>query len=117
MSQRRACRLLEVARATVRYVPHPEQEGPLLGELQQLKGQYPRFGIRRAHALLKSGGRFLNHKRVQRLWRKHGLQVVQRPKKRRIKTGRSVPCQAQHPDHVWSYDFPADALLSGRSAS
>ena len=66
--------------------------------------------------MLNSGARAraVNHKRVQRPWHKHGLQVPQRPKKRRIKTGRSVPCQAQHPDHVWSYDFREDALLSGR---
>ncbi len=37
-----------------------------------------------------------------------------RPKKRRIRTGRSVPCQAEHPNHVWSYDFQEDGLLSGR---
>lgn len=115
MSQRRACRLLEVARATARYLPHPEQEERLLEELQQLKEQHPRFGIRRAHALLRNTGQVINHKRVQRLWHKHGLQVPQRPKKRKIKTGHSVPCQAQHPDHVWSYDFQADALLSGRT--
>ena len=96
-------------------MPQPEQEGPLVEELQQLKGQYPRFGIRRAHALLRRMGKIINHKRVQRLWHKHGLQVSQRPKKRKIKTGRSVPRQAQHPDHVWSYDFQADALLSGRA--
>ena len=52
---------------------------------------------------------------MQRLWHKHGLQVPQRPKKRRLKTGCPVPCQAQHPEHVWSYDFQADALLSGRA--
>jgi len=115
LSERRACRLLEIVRATARYLPHPTQEGPLLEELQQLKGRYPRFGIRRAHALLRSDGQVINHKRVQRLWHKHGLQVSQRPKKRKIKTGRAVACQAQHPDHVWSYDFQADALLSGRA--
>ena len=115
MSERRACRLLEIARATARYLPHPAQEGPLPEELKQLKGRYPRFGIRRAHALLRSDGQVINHKRVQRLWHKHGLQVSQRPKKRKIKTGRAVACQAQHPDHVWSYDFQADALLSGRA--
>ncbi len=49
---------------------------------------------------------------MQRLRHKHGLQVPQRPKKRRTKIGRSAPCQAQHPDHVWSYDFQADALLA-----
>ena len=72
----------------------------------------------RAHALLradwKNKGQIINHKRVERVWRKHGLQVPQRPKKRKIKTGRSVPCQAQRPDQVWSYDFQEDALLSGR---
>ncbi len=113
-----------MARSTARYLPHPEREEPLLQALQQLKGQYPRFGIRRVHARLNAESRStgqvvnqrtINHKRVQRLWHKHGLQVPQRPKKRKIKTGRSVPCQAQHPDHVWSYDFQADALLSGRA--
>lgn len=44
----------------------------------------------------------INHKRVQR------------SKKRKIKMGCSVACQAEHPNHVWSYDFQADALLSGR---
>lgn len=40
--------------------------------------------------------------------------MPQRPKKRKIKTGRSVPRQAERPDQVWSYDFQEDALLSGR---
>ncbi len=38
----------------------------------------------------------------------------QRPKKRKIRTGRSVPCQAEYPNHVWCYDFQQDGLLSGR---
>ena len=41
--------------------------------------------------------------------------MPQRPRKRKIRTGRSAPRQAEHPDHVWSYDFQADALLSGRA--
>lgn len=103
-----------MSRATARNAAHPPQEQPLVRDLQELKSQYPRFGILRAHALLRRAGQVINHKRVERVWRKHGLQVVQRPKKRRLKTGRTVPCQAQHPDHVWSYDFQEDALLSGR---
>jgi len=34
--------------------------------------------------------------------------------KRRPKTGRRVPCQAKRPDHVRSYDFQEDGLLSRR---
>ena len=102
------------ARSTVRYEPRPDQDAPLAAALAKIKQKYPRFGIRRAHALLRAGGQNVNHKRVERLWCRGGLQVPQRPKKRRIKTERSVPCQAERPDHVWSYDFQEDGLLSGR---
>ena len=83
-------------------------------QLEQLKSKYPRFGIRRAHALLQADGQVINRKRVERVWCKNGLQVPKHPKKRKIKTGRSVPCQAERPNHVWSYDFQEDGLLSGR---
>ena len=36
------------------------------------------------------------------------------PIKPQIKTGRRVPCQAERPNPVWSYDFQEDSLLSGR---
>ena len=114
LSQRQACQLADIARSSVRYEAKPDQEGPIAQELRQIKDAYPRFGIRRAHALLRKSGQAVNHKRVQRLWRKHGFQVPQRPKKRKIKTGRSVPCQAEHPNHIWCYDFQEDALISGR---
>jgi putative transposase len=85
-----------------------------VSELRQIRDKQPRFGILRAHALLRRAGQVINHKRVERVWRKHGLQVPRRPKKPKIKTGRSVPCQAERPDHVWCYDFQEDALISGR---
>ncbi len=100
-------------------------------DLRRLRDKYPRFGIRRIHALLnreilnhallnregpkdeKDDHKLINHKRVQRLWHKHGLQVPQRPKKRKVKTGKSVPCRAEYPNHAWTYDFQEDALASG----
>lgn len=102
-----------MARSTARYQAEPGRDEPLAQALAQIKRQYPRFGILRAHALLRSRGQSINHKRVERVWRKRGFQVPQRPKKRKIKTGRGVPCQAERPDHVWTYDFQEDALLSG----
>ena len=62
----------------------------------------------------KSKGQRLNHKRVQQIWSKSGWQVPQRPKKRKIVMGRTVSTLASHPNHVWSYDFQCDALVSGR---
>jgi putative transposase len=98
----------------VRYTAQPDQDTSLAAELAQIKGKYPRFGIRRAHALLRLDGQVINRKRVERIWQKNRFQVPQHPKKRKIRTGRAVPCQAECPNHVWSYDFQEDALVSGR---
>lgn len=105
---------MAAARSSMRYKAKPDQDAPLAAKLAQIKDKYPRFGIRRAHALLRADGQAINRKRVERVWCESGLQVPQRPKKRKIKTGRRVPCQAERPNHVWSYDFQEDGLLSGR---
>ena len=114
LSQREACRLAGVARSSARYQAHPRDDQALREQLEGIKQKHPRFGIPRAHALLRADGQAINRKRVERVWRKYRLQVPQRPKKRKIRTGRRVPCQAEHPNHVWSYDFQEDGLLSGR---
>jgi len=98
----------------LRYTARPNQDAALTAQLVHIREKYPRFGIRRAHALLRADGQIINRKRVERIWRKSGFQVPQRPKKRKIRTGRTVPCQAECPNHVWSYDFQEDALVSGR---
>ena len=123
LSERQACHLAKVTRSSVRYVAHSRESQQLSDQvvqerLGQMKASHPRFGSPRIHALLaaelKAEGKTINHKRVERIWRKCGLQVPQRPKKRKIKTGRMVSSQAEHPNHVWCYDFQADALVSGR---
>lgn len=101
-------------RSSARYAAHPRDDAALAERLAQIGSRHPRFGVRRAHALLRADGWDVNRKRVERVWREASLQVPQRPRKRKIKTGRGVPCQACRPNHVWSYDFQEDALLSGR---
>ncbi len=105
---------MNLTRSTLRYMARQDKDTALAAELAQIKDKHPRFGIRRAHALLRAEGRVINHKRVERVWQKSGFQVPQRPKKRKIRTGRTVPRLAEHPNHVWSYDFQEDALVSGR---
>jgi transposase InsO family protein len=43
----------------------------------------------------------------------HGLQVVRTKAKKTIRTGASVPCKAEYPNHVWTVDFQEDALMEG----
>ena len=78
---------------------------------------HPRYGYRRITALLRGEGWRVNRKRVHRLWRREGLKVVvkQRKKRRLGSSDNSVARRkAEHINHVWSYDFVMDQTENGR---
>ena len=84
-----------------------------------LSTENPRYGYRRAWALLGREGWAVNKKRVQRLWREAGLKVVPAKKvhkRRRLGTSENgcTRRRAQYIDHVWSYDFAMDQTEEGR---
>jgi len=69
-------------------------------------------------ALLKQEGWRVNHKRVERIWRREGLKVPKRqPKRKRLwlNDGSCVRLRPKYPNHVWSYDFVMDRTHDGRS--
>ena len=119
MSQRRACRVLNQPRSTQRRVRRiPADEPPLVQRIIQLASDYGRYGYRRVTALLRGEGWLVNHKRVQRLWRRESLKVPKKqPKRRRLwlADGSCVRLRPTHRDHVWSYDFVADRTSDGRA--
>jgi putative transposase len=92
-------------------------EDQLRARLRQISRTWPRYGFRRAWALLRLQGWVVNRKRVQRLWREEGLKVRPwAPKRRRLGTS-TVPAQrlrAERPNHVWAIDFIFDATSDGR---
>ena len=76
------CRVLGQARATQRYQPStPVGEAPLTTAIVALAKEFGRYGYRRVTALLQARGWFVNHKRVERIWRREGLKVPQRQPK------------------------------------
>lgn len=81
-SERRACRLVGVARSTCQYRPGRELATPLRERLRVLAEQRRRFGYRRLTILLRREGFPVNHKRVYRLYRAEGLAVRRRRRKR-----------------------------------
>jgi putative transposase len=96
----------------------PADEPPLVKRIIQLASDYGRYGYRRVTALLRGEGWLVNHKRVERLWRREGLKVPQKqPKRRRLwlADGSCVRLRPTHRDHVWSYDFVADRTSDGRA--
>ena len=59
----------------------------------------------------------MNHKRVERLWRREGRRVPARqPKRRRLwlADGSIVRPRPEYPNHVWSNDFIEDRTANGR---
>ena len=50
----------------------------------------------------------MNHKRVERIWRREGLKVAKKQKKKErlwLNDGSCVRLRPERPNHVWSYDF------------
>ncbi len=83
-----------------------------------LATQYGRYGYRRITAMLKQEGWLVNHKRVERIWRREGLKVPKKqPKRRRLwlNDGSCIRLRPQFKDHVWSYDFVIARTSDGRA--
>jgi len=76
VSERGICRVLSQPRSTQRYLPRVRDGEALLTErMIGLATKYGRYGYRRITALLQREGFQVNHKRVERLWRREGLKV------------------------------------------
>jgi putative transposase len=116
ISERRGCRLVSLNRKTCRYRRRQRTDSPTLDRLRQLASEYPRFGYRRIHALLKREDFKINLKYVYRLWRQQNLSLPKRrPRKMRAKATVGIVPKATRPNQVWTYDFIFDQTLSGRS--
>lgn len=73
--------------------------------------------VRMVTGLLNSAGCCVNHKRLEPIWRREGLKVPQKQKKKGrlwLKDGSCVRLRAERPNHVWSYDCMQDRTADGR---
>jgi transposase InsO family protein len=104
-------------RSTIRYKSKISfEEKKLTERIIYLASEYGRYGYRMITGLLRNEGWIVNHKRVERIWRKEGLKVPSRqPKRRRLwlNDGSCVRLRPEKKDHVWSYDFVHIRLSNG----
>ena len=83
----------------------------------RLASRYGRYGCRRVTAMLQWEGWRVNHKRVERIWRRGGLKVpAKQPKRGRLwlTDGSCVRLRPQRRNHVWAYDFVALRTSDGK---
>lgn len=115
-SRRAVCRILKLARSTYSYRGRPptSAEQRLRKQLRELSQEHPRYGYRRIAALLRQEGWAVGKRQIQRLRRAEGLRVPPTKRKiirRGVSTG--LPTRAAHRNHVWTWDFIADATMRG----
>ena len=119
VSERRACKVLDQARSTQRLKPYiPDDEPQLVAEIIELAEKYGRYGYRMITGLLRLNGWKVNHKRVERIWRREGLKVPKKqPKRSRLwlNDGSCIRLRPQYKNHVWSYDFITEKTADGRA--
>ena len=111
--------VLDQPRSTQRYQESPRSdERSLVKRMYELVRSRPRFGYRRIARLLQREGWQASFTRVYRLWRREGLKVPQKKRKRRRLGDSRNGCHLLRPeqkDHVWCWDFVFDRTASGSS--
>jgi putative transposase len=113
LSQRRACGLMELHRATCRYQSRRCEDQQLRVRLRELAEARRRFGYRRLQILLQPEGCRSTIKRVYRLYVEEKL-ALKRKRGRKRSTVRQPLPEAVAANQGWSVDFLTDALSSGR---
>jgi transposase InsO family protein len=109
--------VVDQPRSSQRYEAQPrDDESSLTKRMLALVRERPRFGYRRIGKLLQAEGWRAGLSRVHRLWRKEGLKVpAKRRKKRRlgVKANGCDRRRATATNDVWCWDFVFDRTTSG----
>jgi putative transposase len=115
VSERRACQVIGLWRSSKRRPSGGIEDEKLIRRVHELTEQYPRFGYRKIHAVLRSEGVAIGRDRLRLIRKREGLQVPKKQRKRR-RAGKSTTREdrALYPNHVWSYDFVSDQTADGR---
>ncbi|MEO0565559.1 MAG: IS3 family transposase, partial [Chloroflexota bacterium] len=97
------CTVLDCPRSSLNYRSQREQEVELKQAIERLAAQWVTYGYRRITKMLQREGWQVNHKRIHRLMGEMGL--LQKPKRRKIRTTNSQHDFARYPNRVQSLDI------------
>lgn len=114
-SDRRACRVLQLARSTARYQTRRRDTDELIDRIRRMATEWCAVGYRMIHDRLRNEGWIINHKRVYRVWRSLGLD--RKPKQRTRRRGTPSPSPLAAPQQAnerWALDFLSDRLENGQ---
>jgi len=119
-----ACELVNLPRSTYYYRSQKADESQLQADMEQVVGQYPRYGTRRVAQQLRRApyGYQINRKRSQRIMRqRHWLRPVRRRGVRTTQSDHAYPrydnlvkdLEVRRPEQVWVSDVTYIRLGQG----
>lgn len=116
LSQRQACNLVGLNRATWRYKPSPESKvnTALRKRIRELAAQRRRFGAPRLFQMLKREGWKINHKRMERIYAEEGLALRIKRRKKRAAAARVPIPEPTAANQMWTVDIVHDRLACGK---
>ena len=116
-SERAFCKAASIGRSSLRYI----RKSPSLQEQEEkqaivgLANRHRYMGTPRVKILLERLGYFMNHKKLERIWREECLQVPRpKPRRRRNGTPGQLGIRAKGPNEVWCHDFLYQRTRYGR---
>jgi len=115
MSERLACRTVNLNRCTYRYSARKTDDHEIVQELSQLVERQPRWGCRKMTQYLRNQGHSWNHKRIRRVYCEMALNLHRKPKKRLPARAAQALVVPGRPNQTWSLDFMSDSLSDGRT--
>jgi putative transposase len=114
ISERRACRIVNLSRSLRQYQPCSRHDEEVIQALKHLADHYPRWGFHKMFAWLRHQGHEWNHKRVYRVYCVMKLNLRISKRKRLPKRFPEPLVEPDAMNSCWSMDFMSDALLTGR---
>jgi len=76
ISEKRACRVIQICRTSFRYRSTSTERAPLRMSIKEIVAVRVRYGYKRIHILRKREVWLVNHKRVYRLFLSGGLESL-----------------------------------------
>jgi len=114
MNIRQACKSLNLERSSYYYHPRGKEDKELADCLNELSEKHPSYGFKKMFHSLRNQGFRWNHKKVYRVYKKLGLNLMRKRRRRlasRERKNLEVPSKY---NEVWSMDFMSDALFNSR---
>ena len=111
---RQACKSLNLERSSYYYHSKRKDDTAVIDSLNELSEKHPSYGFKKMFHSLRNQGYPWNHKKVYRVYKKLGLNLMRKRRRRLVSRERKNLEVPDNYNEVWSMDFMSDALFNSR---